>query len=631
MLTENQMMLVKIEQFEGTDSTPTTAANFLPVHNVAIRPTLGYIDPLAQDGSLSPRPGGLGQKYYEISFDHELVVVNAAQTVPPCDPALQACGFDDNEESTTDGKYYPASPRGLKCTRLAFDAGTAAIAVGNTLVGEDSGASSTVKAVTLQSGSWGAAAAGVLYVDDITRTVGKAAPTVEGGTTATSGGTFTGAANINFKVEITTAGETDEFQASDDGGANWFATGVEVTGAAQALDPQICGCEEAWDTAQDTNVTCTFDADHQEGTNSAKMVMGAGAVAGLLATETITSDDISGKSQIIFWIKSSIVTTAGQLQLVLDNTASCATPVHILDIQALAADTWTEVTLSYNSAASGNSAIISVGVRQNEDLGIFDLFIDDIRTRTGATITFSAITGAVVGDFWVFKCSNTYENDENLQVDAGTKAVMDGTQWVPSVTIWAYQEDILWKLVGCKGDVVWNFVAGQPVILNFILTGKYAKPTDSTFPTTWTDSSVGPLVAINQSFVFGSDNPTIDSLVLGLHNTVAVMPSISDTHAVGSVQITGRVPEATINPEVRVLATDEDPWTPFETVDPTTVSYTVSSTTVDVDVSMPNCEITNIGKVDRSGIDCWDITLRPTRSASSAGDDEISIQFKASA
>lgn len=483
MLTENQLVLVEIEQFEGTDPTPTAASNFIAVSNINISPNLTYHDPAAQDGSLSPRPGVLGQKYMEISFDHEIQVDNSNQTIPPCDALLQACGWDDNEESTTPGKYYPASPRGLKCTRLAFDAGAAAISAGDTIVGEDSGASATVKAVTQQTNpGWGGTTTGVLYVDNITRTVGAADQTTGSGLSdLTMGGTYTGSADTTFLIQIDLAAATDTFKWKQDGGT--WTTDVAMTGSAQTL------------------------AD-------------------------------------------------------------------------------------------------------------------------GVTVTFAATTGHTLADEWTVTCNNIYENDENLQVSSATKAVMNGTQWVPAVTIWAYQEDILWKITGAKGDVVFDWASGQLAMASFSMQGLYAKPVDDTFPTTWTDSGGAPLVTMGGTFAFGSKNPCVESISFGLHNTVTPMVCLGATHATDTIQITNRAPEITINPEVK-QASDEDYWTPYEAVTQTAVSYGLTNSTVDVDLSAPKTEISNIAPGNRNGVDIYDITLRPIRSNSSSGEDEMYLQFKA--
>ncbi len=52
----------------------------------------------------------------------------------------------------------------------------------------------------------------------------------------TAGGTFTGTANRTFRVEIDSAGVTDTFRWSQDGGTTWTVSGVAITAAiAQTL------------------------------------------------------------------------------------------------------------------------------------------------------------------------------------------------------------------------------------------------------------------------------------------------------------------------------------------------------------------------------------------------------------
>ena len=116
MLSKNTMVLVKIEGSYAGDPTPTTADNFLAVHNVKINRNLTYNDTQANDGSISPRAGTLGQKYIEFSFDHELQVNNSAQTVPPCDPVLLACGF-----SKSSGVYTPRTTSMDSCTFYVYE------------------------------------------------------------------------------------------------------------------------------------------------------------------------------------------------------------------------------------------------------------------------------------------------------------------------------------------------------------------------------------------------------------------------------------------------------------------------------------------------------------------------------
>ncbi|MFZ2970668.1 MAG: hypothetical protein WA063_05965 [Minisyncoccia bacterium] len=55
----------------------------------------------------------------------------------------------------------------------------------------------------------------------------------------TPGGTFTGASALNYRVQIDAAGTSDTFTWSDDGGVNWDAAGVAITGSAQTLSSGV--------------------------------------------------------------------------------------------------------------------------------------------------------------------------------------------------------------------------------------------------------------------------------------------------------------------------------------------------------------------------------------------------------
>ena len=234
MITQNQLIYVKLENVQGTDPTPGTG-DFLAVHNLSISPSIEYHSPQAGDHSLSPRAGVLGKKIMEVSFDHELQVNNSAPTIPPSDALLQACGYDDKENNTAvDGKYYPASVPGLKCVKVPFDTGTGTIAVGNAVVGTDSGASGICESIAITSGAWAANAAGWLYLSSIRRTPGAADQTTGTGLSdLTMGGTYTGSANTTFLVNCDLAAATDTFKWNQDGGS--WTTGVAMTGTAQTL------------------------------------------------------------------------------------------------------------------------------------------------------------------------------------------------------------------------------------------------------------------------------------------------------------------------------------------------------------------------------------------------------------
>ena len=133
-----------------------------------------------------------------------------------------------------------------------------------------------------------------------------------------------------------------------------------------------------FDEATDGDFTQSLDTkDRKQGTQSLKMVIASGASAGDFVTDSITSKDISAYDTIEMWVKSTVATSAGNLKLLLDDTASCASPLETLSIPALSADTWTFVRMSLANPET-DTAIISVGLEYDSDIGAVTVWLDDI-------------------------------------------------------------------------------------------------------------------------------------------------------------------------------------------------------------------------------------------------------------
>ncbi len=139
-------------------------------------------------------------------------------------------------------------------------------------------------------------------------------------------------------------------------------------------------CDTAWDESVDSDVTLTVDTeDYLEGSGCNNLVVAAGASAGdILATDSISSTDISRCDAIEIRLKSSTALTASYMQLLLDNTASCASPLETLNIPATSANVWTTHTISLANPYS-DTAIISIGLKMASDVGAFTLKVDYIR------------------------------------------------------------------------------------------------------------------------------------------------------------------------------------------------------------------------------------------------------------
>ena len=141
---------------------------------------------------------------------------------------------------------------------------------------------------------------------------------------------------------------------------------------------RIHACNATFDEKTDGDFTQSLGTkDKKQGTQSLKMVIAAGASAGDFVTDSITSKDLSQYDYIEMWVKSTVATSAGNLKLLLDDTASCGSPLETLSIPALSANTWTFVRMALSNPNT-DTAIISVGLEYDSDLGACTVWIDDI-------------------------------------------------------------------------------------------------------------------------------------------------------------------------------------------------------------------------------------------------------------
>jgi len=160
---------------------------------------------------------------------------------------------------------------------------------------------------------------------------------------------------------------------------------------------EIHDCDTVWDELVDGDVTASVDTSIQrEGNGCLKLVVAAGCAAGdILATQDISSLDITGCDSIEIWIYSTTALDAGDLQVLLSATALCASPLEELDIPATSANTCTRHVLSMENAPN-DSAIISVGIKMITDKGAFTLYADDIR----ATLANSKVYKELNPAYW---------------------------------------------------------------------------------------------------------------------------------------------------------------------------------------------------------------------------------------
>lgn len=160
----------------------------------------------------------------------------------------------------------------------------------------------------------------------------------------------------------------------------------------------IENCENAWN--ESVAGGCTSTADNvlfQDGTKSEKLLVTQ--IGGVSATGLVTqiiSKNLTGMKAIALWIQASSNKNRGDLQIALDDTAACASPLEILNVPALTAGAWSRVNLVFsNPAALG--AIISIGLKTTVALAQNEtIHLDDIEGVTGYVSVLNNVIPKVV-------------------------------------------------------------------------------------------------------------------------------------------------------------------------------------------------------------------------------------------
>lgn len=147
--------------------------------------------------------------------------------------------------------------------------------------------------------------------------------------------------------------------------------GSVYTGATVVED-----CEDVW--VQGTAATTvSAETSGKVGTYFVRGTTVSLGATTLMMYEDFSSKDISAYDGIYFWFRSSVNTSAGDLQILLDEQTGAAAPEESMNLPALTAATWRRCFVKMTSPTALN-AVLSVGIKQITDLadGTFD--IDDV-------------------------------------------------------------------------------------------------------------------------------------------------------------------------------------------------------------------------------------------------------------
>jgi len=195
---------------------------------------------------------------------------------------------------------------------------------------------------------------------------------------------------------------------------------------------------------------------------------------------------------------------------------------------------------------------------------------------------------------------------------------------ISSMTLAVYQDGVIKKIWGARGNVSLKLEDGAPGWLHFEFTGADFSVTDGTMLSSVTYESTKPPAFLSATLTIDSYSALIGLLEINMNNEVNLRKDANSQSGYKSAVITNRKPTMTIDPE-QVLVATHDFYGKLRTGNEGSLSLVLGSTTGNIcTISAPKVQYTGISDDVRDGIRVLGITCQLNRSS---GDDEISIAF----
>jgi hypothetical protein len=194
---------------------------------------------------------------------------------------------------------------------------------------------------------------------------------------------------------------------------------------------------------------------------------------------------------------------------------------------------------------------------------------------------------------------------------------------IESITLYYYEDGLLRKITGARGNVSFTLEAGMRIMGSFTFTGHYGGYTDTALISPTYDAVLPP-VLVSVPFTFGAYSAAISSLEFDLGNTVATPADIRAADGFGEVLITSRRPTGSFDPEAELKATKD--WEILLTgaTQSALDTGTIGSAGNQIQITMPSVGVIELAPGDKDGIRVYEAGAEINESS---GDDEISIAF----
>jgi len=212
--------------------------------------------------------------------------------------------------------------------------------------------------------------------------------------------------------------------------------------------------------------------------------------------------------------------------------------------------------------------------------------------------------------------------EESLSVDVSAVYTPRSTGFEP-ITVGIYEDGLKKVLCGAMGNARIICKVGEPIMVEFTLTGKYSAHSDTAMLSPSYPAS-RPLIFQNATMTVFSDTLLMQNFEINMQNEVTLRDDPTDVTGFDYAQIVSRNPIATFDPEQDLVA-NHDFMSKLLSTTEAAISIAITATDqTALTISLPKARYIGLTKADRDGILTYSATCELNMSS---GDDEVSITF----
>lgn len=240
----------------------------------------------------------------------------------------------------------------------------------------------------------------------------------------------------------------------------------------------------------------------------------------------------------------------------------------------------------------------------------------------GAGAAYSATVKPALGTF-LRGCGFAETIDTTVSAEKAT--YLPASSGVPSLTIWVYEDGVIKKARGCRGNVRVTGKLGEPIFVEFDFTGVFDSVIDGAMLSPTFEATVPPLV-LGTTLTLDAYAMIAETISFDLGNSVELRPSISAADGYLSALITGRKPTGKLDPEMVTVATYDffGKWKAGNAAALTLGPLGPAGVYNKFTITAPQIVYTGVGEGDRSGNMIADLGFSLCRNT---GDDEFKLEF----